>query len=47
MHTDVLSFWFREIDPGLWFAADKDFDDLVRRRFPGLIQRAAAGELYA
>ena len=47
MHTDVLSFWFREIEPGLWFAADKDFDDLVRRRFPGLIQRAAAGELYA
>ena len=47
MHTEVISFWFREIDPGLWFAADRDFDDLVRRRFPGLIQRAAAGELYS
>ena len=46
MHTDVLSFWFREIDPGLWFAADGGFDDLVRRRFSGLLQRAAAGELY-
>jgi uncharacterized protein (DUF924 family) len=47
MHTDILSFWFREIDPGLWFAADEDFDDRVRRRFPGLVQRAAAGELYS
>lgn len=47
MHTDVLSFWFREIDPGLWFAADEDFDDLVRRRFLDLMQQAAAGELYA
>ena len=47
MHADVLSFWFQEIEPALWFAADEDFDGLVRRRFPGLVQRAAAGELYA
>ena len=47
MYTDVLLFWFQEIEPALWFAADEGFDDLVRRRFPGLVQRAAAGELYS
>jgi uncharacterized protein (DUF924 family) len=46
MHTEVLSFWFRDIEPRQWFAADEGFDDLVRRRFSGLLQRAAAGELY-
>lgn len=46
MHTDVLAFWFGEIDPRLWFAADSDFDDLIRGRFLGLIDQAAAGELF-
>ncbi len=47
MHTDVLAFWFEEIDPHLWFAADSGFDDLIRRRFLGLIDQAAAGELFS
>lgn len=47
MHTDVLSFWFEEIEAKLWFATDKNFDDLIRSRFLGLMQQAAAGELYA
>ncbi len=47
MHTDVLSFWFHEIEAKQWFASDKDFDDLIRRRFLGLMQQAAVGELYA
>ena len=46
MHTDVLAFWFGEIEPRLWFAADSDFDDLIRGRFLGLIDQAAAGELF-
>jgi uncharacterized protein (DUF924 family) len=44
--TDVLAFWFEEIDPRLWFAADSEFDDLIRARFLGLIDQAAAGELF-
>jgi uncharacterized protein (DUF924 family) len=47
MHTDVINFWFEEIEPRLWFASDKDFDALVRGRFLGLMQKAAAGELYS
>jgi uncharacterized protein (DUF924 family) len=46
MHEEVLSFWFEEIDPKLWWMADQGFDDLIRQRFLGLLQRGAAGELY-
>jgi len=47
MYTEVLSFWFQEIEPKLWFASDKDFDDQIRRRFLGVMEQAAVGELYA
>lgn len=46
MPRDVLEFWFQEIDPGLWFASDPAFDATLRQRFGGLLQQAAAGELY-
>jgi uncharacterized protein (DUF924 family) len=44
MHEEVLSFWFREIDPKLWWSSDPGFDELIGRRFLGLLQAAAAGE---
>jgi uncharacterized protein (DUF924 family) len=47
MHTEVLTFWFKEIEAKLWFASDKNFDDLIRKRFLGVMQQAAAGELYS
>ena len=47
MHTDVLAFWFEEIEPSLWFAADAGFDELIRARFLDLIGQAAAGELFS
>jgi uncharacterized protein (DUF924 family) len=46
VHEEVLSFWFREIDPKLWWSSRPDFDEQVRRRFLGTMQAAAAGELY-
>jgi uncharacterized protein (DUF924 family) len=46
MHEEVLSFWFREIDPKLWWSAEPDFDERVRLRFLGVLEQAAAGELY-
>ena len=46
MQEEVLSFWFEEIDPKLWWSADPGFDALIRQRFLGLLQEAAAGELY-
>jgi uncharacterized protein (DUF924 family) len=46
MHEAVLSFWFKETDPKLWWTADPGFDALIRRRFLALLQQATAGELY-
>lgn len=46
MYTEVLSFWFQEIEARLWFASEKGFDGLIRNRFLGLMQQAAVGELY-
>ena len=47
MYREVLKFWFEEIDPKSWWAAEPAFDQLVRQKFEGLFQQAASGELYA
>jgi len=44
--ADVLSFW-RDAGPDRWYRRDDLFDAEVCRRFLGLWQRAAAGELSA
>jgi uncharacterized protein (DUF924 family) len=31
--ADILHFWFREIDPELWFRSDAAFDQQLRDRF--------------
>ena len=46
MYADVIGFWFEEIDPGMWWKKDQDFDDLIQARFGHQLQRAAAGELF-
>ena len=40
----ILAFW-RDAGPERWYSRDDAFDAEVRRRFFGLWQRAAAGEL--
>ena len=40
----ILAFW-RDAGPDRWYSRDDAFDAEVRRRFFGLWQRAAAGEL--
>lgn len=46
MRDDVLRFWFEEIEPQSWWAADPEFDRQIRDRFSGLLQKAAQGELF-
>ena len=41
---EVLAFW-REAGPARWYRKDAGFDAVVRSRFLGLWQKAAAGEL--
>jgi uncharacterized protein (DUF924 family) len=42
--ADVLAFW-REAGKDKWYTKDEAFDAEVRRRFLGLWQQAAAGDL--
>ena len=44
MPAGILAFW-RDAGPERWYTPDDAFDAEVRRRFLGLWQRAAAGEL--
>lgn len=44
--SEILAFWFEEIDSKQWWMADPDFDHLVRRRFLGVLEQAVQGELY-
>lgn len=44
--TDVITFWFDEIQPKQRFAKDAAFDELIRTRFSALHYRARNGLLY-
>ena len=46
LHRSVLAFWFQEINPKSWFAANQDFDHLVLERFGELLTSAVAGECF-
>lgn len=43
---EVLGFWFEDIDPGLWWKKDAEFDQLIRDRFGSLHASATRGELF-
>jgi uncharacterized protein (DUF924 family) len=47
MLEEVLTFWFKDIEPKNRWSADPEFDALIRQRFLGLLEQASAGELYA
>ncbi len=42
---DILHFWFEETPPKAWWTRDPAFDQLIAKRFGGLLARAAAAEL--
>jgi uncharacterized protein (DUF924 family) len=44
--ADVLTFWFDEIAPRQWWAAEPAFDAQVRARFAATLAQAARGELH-
>lgn len=46
MFDEVLTFWFKEIEPRQWWIVDPAFDELLRVRFFMRLQQAAAGELF-
>jgi len=46
-YNEILSFWFQETEEKLWFSANTHFDQCIRQRFSGLMQQAAAAELFS
>ncbi len=44
-HT-ILEFWFKEISPKQYWAKSDEFDELIRKRFGEIHQKAANCELY-
>jgi len=46
MHTEILEFWFKEIEPSQWWVKDENFDERLRQRFLDIHKKAANCELY-
>ena len=41
----VLTFWFEEIEPKLWWIKDVEFDAQIKQRFGDVLVQAKRGEL--
>ncbi len=46
MKTEVLNFWFNEIDQKQWWVKQSEFDQIIRERFSDIHASANACELY-
>lgn len=45
--SDVLTFWFEELEPKQWWKVDPELDHLICTRFEPLLRQAALGELLS
>ncbi len=45
MYQSVLTFWFNELTPEMWWKKEVSLDDQVRDRFTPLHEQAVKGEL--
>ena len=45
-HTEIINFWFNEIDRKLWWVKDPEFDQIIKTRFLGTHNAAINCELY-
>lgn len=41
----ILTFWFEEIEPKLWWIKDVEFDEQIKQRFGDVLVQAKRGEL--
>lgn len=46
MYQSVLTFWFNELTPEMWWKKEVSLDDQVRDRFTPLHEQAVKGELF-
>jgi len=45
-YSDIIKFWFGEIEPESWWKKDVALDQLIRERFSDIYQQAAKCELF-
>lgn len=46
MYTEILEFWFQELQPAQWWRVDAGLDSSIRQRFAAIHGCAVAGELF-
>ena len=46
-YSDIIDFWFNEIDSAFWWKKDLEFDQSLVKRFKATHDKAKACELYA
>ncbi len=44
--TEVIHFWFEEIESSRWYKRDDSFDELLRKRFLSVHESATKAELF-
>jgi len=47
LDTDVLDFWFAELQPKQWFVKDLTLDAMIEARFSFVVEQARAAELFS
>jgi uncharacterized protein (DUF924 family) len=45
-YTNIISFWFKEIEPKQWWIKDLAFDQLITDKFLAIHQQASQCELF-
>ena len=45
-HQDIITFWFKTLEPKQWFIKDFALDKLITKRFQAVHHAAMLGELY-
>ena len=46
MHQQIFDFWFKEIEPAMWWKKDEAFDALLVERFSEIHTRACRCEMF-
>lgn len=45
--AEIISFWFHEIEPKMWFQKNDQFDALLTEKFLPVVKQASACELWS
>ena len=47
MHEQVITFWFKELEPKMWWKKSADMDVTIKSRFETVHAAATKGEFYS